>query len=91
MSGMLDRFTVAYDYAAGAILLAKRGAAGGRLVDTRRVDGEVVAALVDCLTDGLEPGEGTAQFIRVTRRDGSRACFDLRLEPISEADFEEAL
>lgn len=91
MSGMLDRFAIAFDFDAGAILLTKLGAAGGRVVDRRRVDGEVVGALVDCLTDGLEPGEGTAQFIRVTRRDGSRACFDLRLEPIAEADFEGAL
>lgn len=91
MSGVLDRFAIAFDVDAGGIFLAKVGAAGGRLVDRRRVDGEVLGALVDCLTDGLEPGAGCAQMIRVTRRDGSRACFDLRLEPVAEREFEEAI
>lgn len=91
MSGMLDRFAIAFDYDANAIMLTKLGAAGGRVIDSRNVNGEVLGALVDCLTNGCDEGEGIAHFIRVTRRDGSRACFDLRLEPIAEADFEGAL
>lgn len=90
MSGMLDRFGIAFDYDANAIMLTKVGAAGGRVVDRRNVNGEVLAAIVDCLANGCEPGEGIAHYIRVTRRDGSRACFDLRLEPIAEAIFEGA-
>ncbi len=85
---LLDTITIASDPETGAIIMAKRGALGGRIIDQREVAGEVLAALVACLTHGLEAGQGSAHYLRVTRPDGGRACYDLRLAPIAEAIFE---